>query len=101
MTENVQAALAMIQQQIKELDVILEQATRELNTVAGKERVEKWKARTIPLIAQHMGPQEAQRFSAKQPGPSFTNDLLEELGDDVELYRSYLLDLAATIKKTG
>ena len=101
MTEPGKPALGMIQQQLKELTVILKQAEQDLNTVAGAERVAKWKARTISLIAQQVGPQEAKRFSETRPGPSFTSDLLEELGDGIEVYRTFLVALAEQVQKAG
>ncbi len=88
----------VIQRQIKELDEIANRTTMDLNTVAGSERVAKWKARTAPLLAQFVGMKEAQEFVDKRPGPSFTNDLLEEFSDEVDLYRSYLVALS---KKVG
>lgn len=101
MTDQRQQALAMLQQQIKALDTILEQAQTDLNTVAAGERLVKWKAAVVPLIAAHLGQPEAQRFAATRPGPSFSNDLLEELGDDVELYRDYLVALSGKVKQDG
>lgn len=100
MQESVNPALDLIDQLLKELQTIHEQAQKDLNTVAAGERLEKWKVRTVPLLARHLGPKEAQRFSDTRPGPSFSNDLLEELSDDVELYRDYLAALAARIRKT-
>lgn len=94
-------ALAMLLTQLKELEAILKRAESDLNTVGGSERVATWKARTIPLLAAHVGQQDAQRFSDTRPGPSFTNDLLEELSDEVETYRGFLLSLAQQLKKHG
>jgi hypothetical protein len=100
MTE-VGGALGMIERQLAELEAILRRAEQDLNTVAGVERLAKWKAKTVPLLAQSVGPQEAQRFATTQPGPSFTSDLLEELGDEVEVYRTFLLALAGRLKQGG
>ncbi len=91
-------ASEMLQRQIKELDAIAEQTTSDLNTVAGSERIAKWKIKTVPLLARFLGQKEAQEFDGKRPGPSFTSDLLEEFGDEVDLYRSYLVALS---KKVG
>ena len=91
----------MLHAQLKELDAILKRAESDLNTVGGSERVAAWKARTIPLLTAHLGPHDAQRFSDARPGPSFTNDLLEELSDEVETYRDFLLSLAQQLKKRG
>lgn len=92
MTDH-QSAVTMLQQQIQELDALYKEAAADLNTVRGGERIAAWKKRTVPLLAQHLGPKEAQQFSLTTPGPSFTHDLAEELSDEVELYRSFLFSL--------
>ena len=94
MTNQSGAALPMLQQQLKELDAILQETMETLNTVAGAERVAKWKARTSALIAQSLGQKEGQTFAALQPGPSFTNDLVEEFTDLIDYFRIPLADLA-------
>ncbi len=86
--------LAVIQRQIEELDALATQTMSDLNTVAGTERVAKWKARTAALISDTVGYEEGQTFAALRPGPSFTNDLLEEFTDLVDCYRAPLVILA-------
>ena len=78
MSQEVPKGLAVIQQQIKELDALAKQTLEDLNTVAGDERVAKWKVRTVMLITEAVGAAEGQKFAAIHPGPSFTNDLVEE-----------------------
>lgn len=94
MTNQSDAALDMLQKQLKELDQIFQETMETLNTVAGAERVAKWKARTIALITESLGQKEGQKFSALQPGPSFTNDLVEEFTDLIDYFRTPLADLA-------
>ncbi len=101
MSQSGQAAVEVIERQIKELDTIVSAASTDLNTVAAKERIAKWKARTMPLLAQHVGDTEAKRFWKTDPGPSFTNDLLEELTDEAETYRNFLTAMMRDLKKTG
>jgi hypothetical protein len=98
MSDPGQAARDMIQRQIKALDAISSQTLEDLNTVAGTERIAKWKTRTVPLLAQWVGKKEAQEFADTRPGPSFTNDIVEEFTDEVDLYRNYLVALS---KKVG
>ena len=86
--------LAVIQRQIAELDALAKQTMSDLNTVAGTERVAKWKARTVALISDTVGREEGQSFVDIRPGPSFTNDLLEEFTDLVDCYRAPLVILA-------
>ena len=94
MTNQSAAAGTMLQKQLKELDQIFQETMETLNTVAGAERVAKWKVRTSALITEFLGQQEGQRFAALQPGPSFTNDLVEEFTDLIDYFRTPLADLA-------
>jgi hypothetical protein len=86
--------LAAVQQQIKELDALATQTLQDLNTMAGAERVAKWKAKTVLLLTETVGQKEGQKFAAIHPGPSFTNDLVEEFTDLIETYRTPLATLA-------
>jgi hypothetical protein len=86
--------LAVVQQQLKELDALAKQTLQDLNTVAGTERVAKWKARTVALITEAVGQTEGNQFAAVHPGPSFTNDMIEEFTDLIECYRTPLAALA-------
>ena len=94
MSQDVSKGLAVVQQQIKELDALAKQTLQDLNTVAGAERVAKWKARTVTLITEAVGQPEGQKFAGIHPGPSFTNDLVEEFTDLIDSYRTPLATLA-------
>lgn len=95
------SARTMLECQIQELETIFKEAAADLNTVRGGERIAAWKKRTIPLLAQHLGPKESQQFSMTTPGPSFTHDLAEELSDEVDLYRSFLTSLVKRMNSPG
>ncbi len=101
MTNQSGAALPMLEKQLKELDTIFQETMETLNTVSGAERVAKWKARTIALITESLGQKEGQMFAALQPGPSFTNDLLEEFTDLIDYFRIPLADLAKQLAQTA
>ena len=94
-----QSAIEMITRQIDEVNIIFKQTMQDLNTVRGHERVTSWKKRTVEMLAQHLGQKEAQRFASTTPGPSFTNDLAEELGDEIEVYRTFLQTLARQLEQ--
>ena len=96
-----QAALAVIEQQIEELEAIAKDTNKTLNAVAGRERVVKWKARTADALAQQVSQQEGQAFSKANPGPSFTNDLVDEFNDEVDFYRTQLTALRSRMQKMG
>ena len=101
MTNQSGVALPMLQKQLKELDAIFQETMETLNTVAGAERVAKWKARTIALITESLGQKEGQKFAALQPGPSFTNDLVEEFTDLIDYFRTPLTDLAKQLAQAA
>ena len=93
-------ALVMIQQQLKELDVIYQDTMEgSLNTVSGTERIAKWRVRTIALLTESVGEKEAQEFARLQPGMVFTNDLVEEFTDLVDCFRVPLKTLWQQIFK--
>ena len=101
MTNQSDAAFNMLQKQLKELDTIFHETMETLNTVSGAERVAKWKARTSALITESLGQKEGQKFSALQPGPSFTNDLVEEFTDLIDYFRTPLGDLATRLAQAA
>ena len=95
-------ALAVIQQQLTELESIHHDTMQlSLNTVAGTERVAKWRVRTIALLAESVGETAAQEFSRLQPGMVFTNDLVEEFTDLVDCFRGPLKALSKQIAQAG
>ena len=101
MTNQSDAAYHMLQKQLKELDTIFQETMETLNTVSGAERVAKWKIRTIALITESLGQKEGQRFAALQPGPSFTNDIVEEFTDLIDYFRTPLADLAKQLAQAA
>jgi hypothetical protein len=94
MTQPEHRGLALVHQQIDELDALAKQTLADLNTVAGTERVAKWKVRTVAVLTEALGAQMIRKFAVLQPGPSFTNDLVEEFTDLIESYRTPLVALA-------
>jgi hypothetical protein len=91
-------AASVIEQQVKELDAIAKRTVEDFNTVLGAERMGQWKVRTVALLEQLAGKNEADDLARKNPGMAFTNDLIEEFTDEVECYRSYLVALAKRLR---
>ncbi|HKO30995.1 MAG TPA: hypothetical protein VJU54_07640 [Nitrospiraceae bacterium] len=90
-----------LQEQLKELDAILQETMETLNIASGTERVLKWRVRTVALITESLGQKEGEKFAALQPGPSFTNDLVEEFTDLIDYFRTPLANLAKQAAKTA
>jgi hypothetical protein len=101
MTDQSGTTVDMLQKQLKELDQIFQETMETLNTVAGAERMVKWKAKTVALIIESLGQMEGQKFAALQPGPSFTNDLVEEFTDLTDYFRVPLADLAKRLAQAA
>ncbi|CAI4030407.1 hypothetical protein DNFV4_00835 [Nitrospira tepida] len=92
-----QTAQQIIDGQLRELDGIVKRLLQDLNIAAGAERVAKWQAATAALLKPHVGEAEAAKFARMKPGPSFTNDLVEEFTDQAEEYRTALKALAKKV----
>ncbi len=101
MSQEAHKGIAVIQQQLNELDQIFRDTMETLNTVSGMEKVAKWRARTITLLTQAVGPQAGQNFAKVQPGPSFTNDLVEEFTDFIDTFKIPLMTLSKSLPKAG
>jgi hypothetical protein len=93
-----QTAQQIIDGQLQELDAIVRRLLQDLNSAAGTERLAKWQAATAALLKLHVGEAEAERFARMKPGPSFTNDLVEEFTDQAEEYRTALKALAKKVQ---
>jgi len=94
-------AASVIDQQLKELEAIATRTMQDLNTVSGAERIAQWKVRTVSLLQQLAGKNEADELARKNPGPAFTNDLIEEFTDQVDCYRSYLVAPAKRLRSAA
>ncbi|GKS56919.1 hypothetical protein YTPLAS18_04460 [Nitrospira sp.] len=95
------ATLQAIVRQASELESISKWVSQELNTVAGSERLGKWKAATIEVLRRHAGNRIAGQFAKVKPGMSFTNDLVEEFQEEVETYRAALTAAAKAVQAQG
>src|ERR1051325_6996744 len=93
MTNQSDTARDRLQDQLKDLDQIFQDTIETLNIASGTERVMKWRAKTVAVITESLGQKEGQKFAALQPGPSFTNDLVEEFTDLIEYFRIPLANL--------
>ena len=101
MTDDMKRGLVLVQQQLKELDTIFTDTMQTLNTVAGAERLVKWKTRTVVLLTESLGQKEGQKFASLQPGPSFTNDLVEEFTDLIDYFKTPLVDLSKQLAQAA
>jgi hypothetical protein len=101
MSHVVHKGHAVVQQQLKELDQIFQDTMETLNTVAGMEQVAKWRAKTVALLTETVSPQAGQEFAKVQPGPSFTNDLVEEFTDFIDTFRIPLSALAQSLAQAA
>lgn len=101
MTDDRSRSLAVVRRQLKELDALERRTLHDLNTVAGAERIAQWKSTTAAMLTETVGQQEGLAFAAIRPGPSFTNDLVEEFTDLVDCYRAPLTALARRLAETS
>lgn len=101
MPQDTQKGLAAIQRQLKELDKIFEDAMETLNMASGTERVAKWRASTVSALTEAIDQKAGQEFARIQPGPSFTNDMVEEFTDLVDCFKIPLTALSKKLSQAG
>jgi hypothetical protein len=101
MSPDTPAGLSIVLRQLEELEALASQTLEDLTTVAGTERIMKWKAHTAALISNAVGHQQGTAFAGVQPGPSFTNDMVEEFTDLVDCYRMSLVALAKQLSPSS
>ena len=101
MPQDTRKGLAAIQQQLKELDKIYQDAIDTLNMASGTERVAKWRAKTVVALTEAVDQKAGQEFARIQPGPSFTNDMVEEFTDLVDCFRIPLTALSKKLSDAG
>ena len=101
MTQAHNEGMTVIEQQLKELDQIFQDTMETLNTVSGMERVAKWRGRTIALLTETVSKEAGQAFALVQPGPSFSNDLVEEFTDFIDTFKTPLTTLAKKLSNPG
>ncbi|MCP9455233.1 MAG: hypothetical protein NNA18_03875 [Nitrospira sp.] len=101
MTNDRARSLAVVRRQLAELDALAQQTLRDLNTIAGAERVTQWRNKTAALLTETVGRQKGLVFAAIEPSPSCTNDLGEEFTALVGCYRSFLLTLASHLAQSS
>ena len=100
MSPEASPGLSIVLRQLEELEALSSQTLQDLNTVAGTERIMRWKIQTAALISSAVGQQQGTAFAGIQPGPSFTNDLLEEFTDLVDCYRTPLLAIVKQLSQS-
>jgi hypothetical protein len=101
MTTPPATTIERLQRQLHELDALAKQTLTDLNTVAGTERVAKWKAATIAVLTESVSSQEGQTFAGIHPGPCFTNDMVEEFTDLIDCYRTPLASLVQRLARAS
>jgi hypothetical protein len=101
MMQEMDKGASVIQQQLKELDEIFRDTMETLNTVSGMERVAKWRTKTIALLTDTIGKQAGEVFARVQPGPSFTNDMVEEFTDFIDTFKTPLTAMAKQLSAGG
>ena len=101
MPQDTQKGLAVIQRQLKELDKIFQDTMETLNTASGTERVAKWRASTVSALTEAVDQKAGQEFSRIQPGPSFTNDMVEEFTDLIDCFKIPLTALSKKLSQAG
>ena len=94
--KKAQAAIEMIQIQLKELADIVSHVNEDVDST--KERLERWKSRTVKLLSDKVDPDEGKKL--REITRNFVSyDKAKDVLYDANRYRAFLLPLTEELEK--
>lgn len=97
--ERSQKVIAMIERQIRSLDNIVEQADLDRDFDAAKERLARWRTRTVELLSGQVYPEEVHNFKAMaKTSISSTSNRRLLITLERHMYRNFLSSLAYALQ---
>ena len=99
-SSGVQEAISILDQQGSELMQIAKDAMSSRDPRLGFERLQRWRERTVRLVAEKVHPNEGQKLQKKETFSIRTyGDPLDNLVDAVSVYTGYLGSLREELEK--
>jgi NAD-dependent SIR2 family protein deacetylase len=92
-------ALEVIQEQTEELLDVVDRVRVDLDYRTARERLGRWKSRTIEVLSEHVHPDEGGRLREKRKYGVLKGHPLRDIEDEVHMYLSFLQALADEVKQ--
>lgn len=92
-------AIKFLNQQLDELKEIVNRADSDDDYDGARERLRRWKDRTVLLIAEKININDAEMLKKKRKMSFIMDDPLRNLVDEVDMYRGFILALSEDLMK--
>lgn len=96
--DKTRVALDVIEAQTKLLAEILTRAQDDEDWASARERLKRWKERTIRLLVTHVSQREAQQLEDKQKRSWISGAHFRNLADEANMYAGFLTALSEGIR---
>lgn len=100
-SERSQEARRIVAAQVDGLQAIVRRAQSDGDFDGAFERLSRWKARTVRLLAESVSHAEAQGLATKRKGSFIMGDPLRNLADEADMYRGFLQALDEQLESHG
>lgn len=97
--ENVDQILAKFNEFFEELSFIVNNAANSGDFNKAREDLRRWKSRAVSYLRQNVSEIEGENLAEKRKGSFIMGAHLENLSDEVDMYRAFMMSLAEEIKK--
>lgn len=97
--EKAQKAIGMVKSRGKELSTIVERVRSDSDFSTAKERLRRWKSRTIKLLSEQIHPDEAVKLKKIRKTSFIMGESLRNFVDETNMYRGFILSLREELEK--
>jgi len=94
---KIKKAVEVINAQLEELFKIVNRAEKDSDIHSARERLKRWKSRTISLLSKHINPYEAEELKKKRKSSFIMGQPIRNLSDEAKMYHGFLLTLKEEI----
>lgn len=92
------SAINMINEQIEALDVITQRANRDGDSETAREKLKRWKLRTVKLLTERVSQAEGRRLEKKEKHVFHMGDWFRNLTEEADMYKGLLVALREEIE---
>jgi len=97
--EKAKEAVNRIEKQMTELREIVDHVSQDRNFKTAKERLSRWKSRTISLLSKNLNPSEGKKLEETRKTFWDMYNQLENIQDEADLYDAFLKSLVEELSE--
>lgn len=97
--EKASNAISLLNKQILALNEIIKAASRDSYDDTAKEKIKRWKSRTVRIIAENISAVEGEKLEKKRKGSFIAGAFFRNLCDEENMYIGFLQSLIEDLDK--